>query len=73
MKRAFCLILSLLLLLPAVAPAELEEEDLLIEESFDDEGNSGDTETAEEPAEEKPAGAVWDFPVALEDMKKRRM
>ena len=51
MKRAFCLILSLLLLLPAVAPAELEEEDLLIEESFDDEGSSGDTETAEEPAE----------------------
>lgn len=69
MKRAFCLILSLLLLLPAVAPAELEEEDLLIEESFDDEGSSGDTETSEKPAEEKPAGAVWDFPVALEDMK----
>ena len=69
MKRVFCLILSLLLLLPAVSPAELEEEDLLIEETFDDEGNSGDAETAEEPAEEKPAGAVWDFPVALEDMK----
>ena len=69
MKRAFCLILSLLLLLPAVAPAELEEEDLLIEETFDDDGTSGEAETAEEPAEEKPAGAVWDFPVALEDMK----
>ena len=60
MKRICCILLSVLMLLPAVSLAELEEEDLGIEEleieEFDpDEGI---------PATE----AAWDFPVALEDM-----
>ena len=57
MKRVFCLLLSLLLLCPAAAPAELEEEELLIEEFVD-----------EPDAEEQSEEAVWDFPVALEDL-----
>ena len=62
MKKAFCLLLTLLMLLPSFAPAELEEEELLLEESLDE----PETEAADagEPAD----GAVWNFPVALEDM-----
>lgn len=54
MKRIVCLLL-VLLLLPAAAPAELDEEELEFEEFDVEEG----IPTAE---------AVWDFPVALEDM-----
>ena len=55
MKRVCCILLSLLLLLPLCALSELNEEELEIEE-FDADAT---------PA---PAEAVWDFPVALEDM-----
>ena len=55
MKRICCILLSLVLLAPAFALAELEEEELEFEEFDVDEGI---------PAEE----AVWDFPIALEDM-----
>ncbi len=59
MKRFCCILLSLLLLLPVFALAEMEEE-LEIEEV---------DENAESPAEETPsAEAAWTFPVALEDM-----
>lgn len=57
MKRTLCLLLSLLLLLPAVSLAELDEDELLIEEYLGDE-----PEPTEVPA------AAWTFPVALEDM-----
>ena len=55
MKKALCILLSLLLLLPAFALAELDEEELEFEDFDVDRGV---------PAED----AVWDFPVALEDM-----
>ena len=60
MKRLFCILLSLILFLPAMTPAEAEEEEeLYLEEIIGEE-----PETAE-----KPAGtAEWTFPVALEDM-----
>ncbi len=57
MKRVFCFLLFLLLLWPAAVPAELEEDELLIEEFVD-----------EPDAEKQSEEAVWDFPVALEDM-----
>ena len=61
MKRIVCLLLSLILILPAVSLAELEEEDLGID----------DLEIEEfDPDEGIPSMDVsWDFPVALEDMK----
>ena len=55
MKRICCILLSLVLLLPAFALAELEEEELEFEE-FDVDAGVPVTE------------AAWDFPVALEDM-----
>lgn len=60
MKRIVCLLLSLILILPAVSLAELEEEDLGVE----------DLEVEEfDPEEGIPATeATWRFPVALEDM-----
>ena len=57
MKKVCCLLLAALL---ALLPAAFAEEELLIEEETDGE------ETAGEAAED--GGAVWDFPVALEDM-----
>ena len=57
MKRIICLLLALLLLLPVLAAAE-DEEELDIEETIEEE--SGD--------EAEDGEAVWDFPVALEDM-----
>ena len=55
MKKLLCVLLVLLLALPAVSPAETEEEELEFEDIDMDAG--------------APAGeAVWDFPVALEDM-----
>lgn len=55
MKKICCFLLALALLLPAVSLAELDEEELELEE--------------EEVDLEAPAGeAVWDFPIALEDM-----
>ena len=55
MKRIVCFLLCLILALPAASLAELDEEELEIEEFDVDAGI--------------PAGeAVWDFPVALEDM-----
>lgn len=54
MKKILCFLLLLCLLLPAAAPAaELDEEELEIEEY-----------EGEEPARD----AIWNFPVALEDM-----
>ena len=53
MKRIVCILLSVLLLIPAFVQAELEEEELLIEEY------EGETPAAE---------AAWTFPVALEDL-----
>ena len=60
MKRVLCILLSLILTLPAMTLAELEEEEELYLEEI----------IGEEPeAAEKPAGtAEWTFPVALEDM-----
>ena len=57
MKRTLCLFLSLMLLLPAVSLAELDEDELLIEEFLGDEPGPADA----------PA-AVWDFPISLADM-----
>ena len=60
MKRVLCILLSLIMTLPAMTLAELEEEEELYLEEI----------IGEEPeAAEKPAGtAEWTFPVALEDM-----
>ena len=58
MKRIICFLLALMLMLPILAAAE-DEEELDIEETIDGESE----EDAAEPGE-----AVWDFPVALEDM-----
>ena len=57
MKRIVCLLLAILLALPA---AVFAEEDLVIEEEVE----------GEEAAAETPENgeAVWNFPVALEDM-----
>ena len=66
MKKFLCVVFSVILLLQACALAELDEEDLLIEEVVDGEEFIGEPEAAEEP--EGPAEAVWNFPVALEDM-----
>ena len=61
MKRICCFLLALILFLPALTLAELEEEDLGID----------DLEIEEfDPDEGIPSMDVsWDFPVALEDMK----
>ena len=57
MKRILCLMLLLCLLPVLPATAETEEEELILEEFVD------------EPAEgDAPGEAVWDFPVALEEM-----
>lgn len=53
MKKFCCILLSLMLLLPALAPAE--EEELLFEEVDEN--------------EESVSEAAWTFPVSLEDMK----
>jgi D-alanyl-D-alanine carboxypeptidase len=58
MKRIICLLLALILMLPILAAAE-DEEELDIEETIDGESEEDAAETGE---------AVWDFPVALEDM-----
>ncbi len=58
MKRIICLLLALILMLPVLAAAE-DEEELDIEETIDGESEGDAAETGE---------AVWDFPVALEDM-----
>ena len=55
MKKLLCVLCVLALMIPALSLAELDEEELEIEEFDLDAGV---------PAEE----AVWDFPVALEDM-----
>ena len=55
MRKLFCLLLCLLLALPALCAAEAEEEDLDIEEYSED--------------DQEHAAAQWNFPVALEDMK----
>ena len=59
MKRIICLLLALILMLPILAAAE-DEEELDIEETIDGESEEDAAETGE---------AVWDFPVALEDIK----
>ena len=58
MKRIICLLLALILMLPVLAAAE-DEEELDIEETIDGESEEDAAETGE---------AVWDFPVALDDM-----
>ncbi len=55
MKKLLCILLSVLMLLPVLSLAELDEEELVIEELDLD---------ADIPAGE----AEWNFPVALEDM-----
>ena len=68
MKKILCILFSILLILQGCALAELDEEELLIEETVEgDEGYDLPPETTDEPA--GPAEAVWSFPVALEDMK----
>ncbi|MBR3334981.1 MAG: M15 family metallopeptidase [Clostridia bacterium] len=55
MKRICCILLALALMIPVLSLAELDEEELEFEEFDPDAGI--------------PAGeAVWNFPVALEDM-----
>ena len=53
MRRLLCLVLALLMILPAAA---LSEEDIEIEEITDN------------PEAQENGGPVWHFPVALEDM-----
>ena len=67
MKKILCLLAALVLFLPAAAAAELEEDELVLEEFLDE---PGEVETAaEEPGPEASAdGELWNFPVALEDM-----
>ena len=67
MKKILCMVLSLFLLLPACVLAELDEEDLVIEETVEGEEGYDQPEATDAPAE--PAEAVWGFQVALEDMK----
>ena len=55
MRRFLCLLLTLVLALPAFGLAELDEEELEFEEFDPDAGIPS-------------AEAVWNFPVALEDM-----
>ena len=55
MRKLFCLLLCLLLALPALCASEAEEEELDIEEYSED--------------DQEYAAAQWNFPVALEDMK----
>ena len=55
-KRIFCLLLAALL---ALAPAVLAEEELIIEDETEGEEAASAPESGE---------AVWNFPVALEDM-----
>ena len=61
MKRIICILITLALFLPALSLAELDEEELMLEEV-------DEAEEAEEGGEESSGEAVWDFPVALEDM-----
>ena len=68
MKKILCILFSMLLLLQACALAELDEEELLLEEIVEgEEGYDLPPEVTEAPA--GPAEAAWGFPVALEDMK----
>ena len=60
MKKAICILFSLILLLPALALAETDEEELEIEEIIE----GGEPEETETPV----SAARWTFPVALEDM-----
>ena len=53
MKKICCFLLALLLLLPVFASAELEEEEI----------------TLDDVEEEQTGEAEWTFPVALEDME----
>ena len=55
MRKLFCLLLCLLLALPALCASEAEEEELDIEEYSED--------------DQEYAAVQWNFPVALEDMK----
>ena len=55
MRKLFCLLLCLLLALPALCASEAEEEELDIEEYSED--------------DQEYAAVQWTFPVALEDMK----
>ena len=59
MKRILCMLLALMLMLPVLTAAE-DEEELDIEETIEEEIIEG--EAAED------GEAVWNFPVALEDM-----
>ena len=67
MKKILCIVLSLFLLLPARTLAELDEEELVIEETVEGEEGYDTPEMTDAP--EVPAEAVWGFQVALEDMK----
>ena len=67
MKKILCIVLSLFLLLPAWTLAELDEEELVIEETVEGEEGYDTPEMTDAP--EVPAEAVWGFQVALEDMK----
>ena len=62
MKRIVCFLLFLFLILPLPVSAELEEDELVLEEALDD------ADGADPAAEETGGEAVWNFPVALEDM-----
>jgi len=55
MRKVCCLLLCLLLALPALCASEAEEEELDIEEYSED--------------DQEYAAVQWNFPVALEDMK----
>ena len=57
MRKILCLLLALLLLIPAAAPAE-DDGELMIEESTE----------GEEPESGSTGEVEWTFPVALEDM-----
>ena len=63
MKRIVCILLALLLLTPMASLAELEEEELEVEEL-----DLGSDETAAETVSVAGGEEVWNFPVALEDM-----
>ena len=61
MRRICCFLLAFLLIIPAFATAELDEEELEFEDLELDENGV--------PVEAADSGeAVWTFPVALEDM-----
>ena len=64
MKKFLCIFFSAILLLQACALAELDEEELLIEETVEGEEGFGTYETPEEPAAEAPfLPGRWEWPV----------